>query len=325
MPARVSKLKASLGALNMKPISADQIIEGLSEDLQDLIVREAFIRKRKLELAAVLAERRTQEAAVKDKKPGLFGGKSAKEEHEALVAKIRGEIAGCEQAIANCDIILKKTARIIETELENFFQAKSDDFRKLLAAQKMIPEWEQAVVLYQACLKRFIMKLGIARNQMSSGYDRKAGTFSAGAQEAFASALSAAKTLEAEAAIPNQIAKRQREALGVDPVAANDSALPYVGDSGVVKQVAAFKTYTLEVAQTKISAMIDESEKIHGEGIPGLLEGIARERAGQEAEQRKHIDRARDEIRLMADGLVDPAQMEAVCASMEARFVTLTG
>ncbi len=314
----------------MKPFSADQIIEGLSEDLQDLVVREAFIRKRKEELAAGLAERRAQEVAVKDKKPGLFGGKGAKEEHEALVAKIRGEIAGFERALANCDIILKKTARIIETELENFFQAKSDDFRKLLAAQKMIPEWEQAVVLYQACLKRFIMKLGIARNQMSSGYDRKAGTFSAGAQEAFANVLTAAKTLEAEAAIPNQIAKRQREALGVDtapgaPVVANSSALPYVGDGGVVKQVAAFKTCTLEVAQTKISAMIDESEKIHEEGIPGLLEGIARERAGQEAEQKKHLERARDEIRLMADGLVDSAQMEAVCASMEARFVTLTG
>ena len=28
----------------MKPIPAEQIVEGLSEDLQDLLVREAFVR-----------------------------------------------------------------------------------------------------------------------------------------------------------------------------------------------------------------------------------------------------------------------------------------
>jgi hypothetical protein len=313
----------------MKPIPAEQIIEALSEDLQDLVVREAFVRHRRAGLAAGLAQTRAQEAALKEKKLGMFAGKGAKEEHEAALAKARGDVAAYEQAIARCDLIVTKTEKIIAGELENFFATKSDDFRKSIAAYKVVPEWDRAVVLYLVSLKQLVVKLGVARNQMSSGYDRKANKFAPGAMEAFAAAANAARTLENEANIPNRIAKAQREALGVDasPTAsapAHSAALPYLSVKSA-KEVASLGTLTLDAAQAKITALIEETEKLHTEGIPGLQEGIARERAGQEAEQKKVMGRALEEIRAMADGSVDPAQVESVCAAMEARFVTLTG
>jgi hypothetical protein len=313
----------------MKPIPADQIIEGLSEDLQDLVVREAFVRHRRAGLAAGLAQTRVQEAALKEKKLGMFAGKGAKEEHEAALAKARGDVAAYEQAIANCDLIVTKAEKIIGGELETFFAAKSDDFRKAIAAYKAVPEWDRAIVLYLVSLKTMIMKLGVARNQMSSGYDRKANKFAPGAIEAFAAAANAAKALENEANIPNRIAKAQREGLGVDatpgaPVPPNSPALPFLSNKAT-KEVASLATLALEAAQAKITALIEDSEKLHAEGIPGLQEGIARERADQEAEQKKIVGRALEEIRVMADGSVDLAQVESVYAAMEARFVTLTG
>jgi hypothetical protein len=309
----------------MKPIPAEQIIEGLSEDLQDLVVREAFVRHRRAGLVAGLAQTKAQEAALKEKKPGLFGGKGAKDEHEAALAQLRANSVAYEGAIATCDAILEKTGRIIGTEIAHYFATKSDDFRKALAAQKIVPEWEKAVALYLASLKGFIAKLGVARNQMSSGYDRKANKFAPGALEAFAAVTTAAKTLETEAMIPNRLAKQQREALGVNPapeaaLPPNSPGLPYLAAAALQKQAAALSAQTLDSAQTKITALIEEAEKLYQGDIPGLVEGIARERAGQEAEQRKHADRALDELRAMADGNVDPAQSDAVFASMEARF-----
>jgi hypothetical protein len=313
----------------MKPIPAEKIIEGLSEDLQDLVVREAFVRHRRAGLAAGLAQAQAQEAALKEKKPGLFGGKGAKEEHEAALAKVRQDLAAYEGAIASCDTILKKTEKIIDTELENFFETQSEDFRKASAGQKFVPEWDRAVVLYFVSLKQLIMRLGIARNQMSSGYDRKANKFAPGALEAFVGAANAAKTLEAEAAIPNQIARKQREALGVEAApsspAPSAAALPYLGNKDLAKQVTALMTLTLEAAQAKITALIEDAEQLHQTGIPALQEGVAREHQAQLVAQKKLVDRAREEIRTLADGSVDPAHAEPVFAAMEARFVKLTG
>jgi len=56
-----------------------------------------------------------------------------------------------------------------------------------------------------------------------------------------------------------------------------------------VKQVAGFSALTLDAAQSQISALIDETEKLHQEGVPGLLEGVARERAGEEAAQKGRL------------------------------------
>ncbi len=314
----------------MKPIPAEQIIEGLSEDLQDLVVREAFVRHRRAGLEAGLAQTKAQESALQAKKPGLFGGKGAKDEHEAALAQLRNNVAAYEGAIASCDTILKKTGKIIEAEIESYFATKSDEFRRAVAAQKLVPEWEKAVALYLVSLKSFVTKLGIARNQMSSGYDRKANRFAPGALEAFAAVNAAAKTLETEAAIPNRLAKQQRETLGVAvapdaPLPANSSALPYLAAAALQKQAAGLGTLSLEGAQAKITALIEEAEKLHQEGIPQLVEGIARECAGQENERRKHVQHAVDAMHAMADAHVDPAQLDAVVASMEARFVKLTG
>lgn len=314
----------------MKAIPAEKIIEGLSEDLQDLVVREAFVRYRRSGLVAGLEQTKAQEAALKEKKPGLFGGKGAKEEHEAGLAKLRGDIAAYEGAIAGCDAVLKKTEKVIGTELETFFQTKSDEFRKVNAGLKFVPDWDKAISLYLVSLKGLITKLGIARNQMASAYDRKNNKFSAGAIEAFGGAANAAKTLENEAAIPNQLVKKQRDALGVDasptaPVPSDVAALPYIGSKELAKQVAGLTTLTLEAAHAKLTTLIDEAEKLHQEGIPGLQEGVAREHQALLGEQKKIVDRARDEIRAMADGSVDPAQVETIYREMEARFVKLTG
>ena len=312
----------------MKSIPAEQIVGGLSDDLQDLLVREAFVRSRRAGCAAGLAHRQAQSAGQKEAKPSFFRGKEAKAEFEAAGAKLREEVAAYERAIARCDTVLQKCDRILATELERYFEAQSEEFRNVSAALKLGAEWEQAVSFYQNCLKQFIMKLGIARNQMSSGYNRAANAFAPGAIEAFTGAEVAAKTLEAEALIPNRLARRSRELLGLEPAAPvpeSSPALPYMPNHNATKLGPAFKTSTLEAAHTRLSALIDECEKANRDDIPRMVEQAAAARATREAGQKRWVGQAFDEIRAMADGSVDPAQMDAVCAAMEARFVDLTG
>jgi hypothetical protein len=71
--------------------------------------------------------------------------------------------------------------------------------------------------------------------------------------------------------------------------------------------------------------MIEAAEKMYEEKIPKMLAELEEVRVGQQAIHRRHVVGPMEEIRSLADSSVDPAQVDGVFASMEARFVTLTG
>lgn len=314
----------------MKTIRAEEIIDALSDDFQDLLVREACVRHKEQALATALAEKRAQLAAQAQTRPSfLMFRKGAKEEFESAGARLQQEIAALEQALAHCATIQKKCSRIFEAELVRHLEEKSEAFRNAAAAQKLVPEWEAAAGLYRSCLKQLIMALGIARNQMASGYDRRGGAFAAGAVEAFAAAAAAARTLEGELAIPNRLAKRHRELLGLEALGAEFKGggvgLPDLENRAPARDVAALKTMTLDAAQAKIGALLDACEREHQEGIPRLLEDLGRFRAAEEAGRGQLVMAPLAELRGMADGSVEPAQVETVFVAMAARFVHLTG
>ncbi len=316
----------------MKPPPATEIVERLSDNLQDILVREAFVRKRREVWQAEVGAKKAQtvERAQTRSAFMIFRGKGAKESFETAGEKLAAEVAALERGIEDCEVILKKCAKTIEADFESFMETQSAEFGNLRSAQKLMPEWEEAIGIHRSRLKRFITALGIARNQMSSGYNRSAGTFAPGALEAFDSAWSAAKTLETGLTVPNLLAKRYRQLLGVDvaPTAVLPDhviPLPYVDTHSVVQQVAAFKTATIEVAAARISALIDECEKMHGDGVTALLGELTRAQASHEAAQKRWVATPLAEIRAMADGMIDPAQMDAVYTAMVARFVSLTG
>jgi hypothetical protein len=304
----------------MKPIQAEQMVEHLSEDLQDLLVREAYIRQRQASYAQQLTEKRVQ--AQKHAKPSWLFRKGGKDEEETAQAKLQAEIVALEGALASCETILTECEKIAVAELEGYFE-RFEAYRNMGAAQKLIPQWESAVGLYRSALKRFIQALGIFRNQMASGYDRKTGTFSKGAQEAFAAVTAAAKMLETEALPPNQLGRRHRELLGIAS-AADDRTFSEVVGGEVSKRVAALKTSTLEIAQTAIGALIAECEKGY-ESLDAMVADAARVRANVETERARLITTPLAELRAMAETSVDPAQAETVWVSMEARFITMTG
>jgi hypothetical protein len=315
----------------MKPISAEQLIDRLSEDLQDLLIREAYIRKKKEAVQNELPEKRSRVEGLQQTRPSFLflRGKDAREGFKSAEVKLREEIAALERTLGDCDTILTKCGRIIESGLEEYIERGSETFRNTLAAQKLIPEWEAAIGLYRSCLKRLIMTLGIARNQMASGYDRKAGSLSSGALEAFNSALSAAKALESEATIPNRLAKEFRELHGLDPSPLTPhpshlTLLPYLSDMGGAKRVAAIKAANFETARAGVSSLLAECEKVD-EDLPNVIEEANQARASQHALYQAHIARPLAEIRALADSLVEPAKSEEVWISMEARFVSLTG
>jgi len=315
----------------MKPISAEQLIEGLSDDLQDLLIREAYIRRRAASLPGELEEKRRQAAGLQQTRPSflIFRGKGAKEEFESTGVRLSQEITALEKTLRDGEIILRKCGRIIESGLEEYFESRSESFRNARAAQDLIPEWESAVGLYRACLRQLVMTLGIARNQMSSGYDRKAGSLSGGALAAFGSALSAAKSVEAEALIPNRLAKKYREQLGIDPsplarMPNGITVLPYLPDLASVKRITAIKTAPFEAARTEVGRLLTECEK-SDENLPAFLDEAKQVQASQEARYRQQIAGPLAEIRALADGSVEPANAAEVWASMESRFVSLTG
>ncbi len=314
----------------MKPISTDQIVESLSADAQDLMVREAFVRVRRSQLLAELEKKRAEEAGREGTRPAfLMFRKDAKEEFKAAGERIRNEIVALERALGNCDLILKKCDRILVGEVGRHLEAQSDALRKSREAQGLAHEWRESANLYRSCLKRFIMTLGIARNQMSAGYDRKAGKFAAGTMEAFALAVTAAKSLATEASIPNKLAKRQRELLGLDPTPETlpdeSFGFPYLPGSGLPKEVSDLTTGSLEAAATRISALIDRCEQLHADGVSKVIERTNQIEAGQQAVRARQVAAPLSEIRAMADGMVDEARMAEVLVEMEARFVTLTG
>ncbi|HVS51329.1 MAG TPA: hypothetical protein VHD62_03150 [Opitutaceae bacterium] len=315
----------------MKPIQADAIAEGLSDDLQDLLVREAFVRRQRERVRAELVAKRAEVAGFTQTRPAFLAfRKGAKENFESAEQRLRGELAQLEQLAGNCDLILEKSDRTIQAGLDELVEAEVPEFRAARAAEKLLPEWEQSIGLYRAALKQFVATLGVARNQMASGYDRKAGKFAPGAMEAFDAAIASAKRLEVEMAEPNQLARRHRELLGLDAsttAVASDqiSPLPYLPNHGPAKLVTALKAASLEVAAARIVGLIDECERMHAEGVPALLEEMARVRDGHAASRRRHLLGPLEQIRAMADGAVDPVKMNEVYAAMEARFVTLTG
>ncbi len=314
----------------MKSVSHEQIANELSEDVQDLMVREAHVRHRQQRVAAELDARRAQLAGLEGTRPAfLMFRHGAKTKFTETAARLREEIVAAELALEKCNLILKKSDKIIVNAVENCLEPRSAQFRDLQLARKLLPGWQSAVGLYGSCLKRFITALGIARNQMLSGYNRKAGEFTQGAKDAFAAAVMAAKSLEAEASIPNKMAQRQRELLGLDPapkapVSGGSAALPYVLGDGLTKQVATFATSTLEEVAMRIGALIEECERLHVDGIPELLVQVARIEALLDAQWERQVAAPLVELRAMADAMVEDQKLESVYAQMEARFVTLT-
>jgi hypothetical protein len=310
----------------MNSTPAEQLIDGLSEDLQDLLVREAYARKRRDGFAALLAELRAKESGLSQTRPSfLTFRKAAKESFESAGQQLRDEIVATERAVTQCNLVLEKCAKAIAAELEQHCQEHSAAFGNAVAAHKLLPEWEDAVGLYQATLKQFITALGVARNQMSSGYNRTTGGFAQGAKDAFNVALAGAKRVEAELSMPNQIAKRQRELLGVAatpgaPVPANSAALPFLTSPGPVKQVATLSTATLEEAQTRIRGLLEAAEKDFHETVPGLIANLTELRAAHETMRQARITEPLTELRSTADAQVDQAQMEEVWEWMLARF-----
>jgi hypothetical protein len=306
----------------MKPIPVEQIVRGLSEDVQDLLVREAYIRKRQETTRQTLAEKRQQAATLEESRPPflLLRRKETRAGFQSTAQKLEAEIAALEKVAANCEIILEKTARILEAEVEEYFQANREEFRNASNAARLVPEWEAAIGILRSNVRQFVVALAVAQNLVASR-DGSA------ALKALDTAVSAARTLETDTAVPNRLAKSFRELLGLDSGNAAPAIvpLPLVALNDPTIQVTALTTMPLELAEKRLGPMIVQWNAMHEQGVNALLEELARVRASQAEYQAQHIAGPLAQLRAMGDSMVDEAHADSVYASMESRFVTLTG
>lgn len=277
-------------------------MEELNADIIRLLIDESHLRAAKRTIEATLAARRVamdELRAARSPMDFVFSAlkkpRAVPQEMEAVAAEIRD----MEKAVAKIESMEVRITERLEDELDGFIRAKSEEYRRGLAAVTSIADWERALDRFQDKLSAYLRSLGEARNTVVAGYDRDRKRLSTSGTEALRLAIDAAAALETETRFANQIADLHRETVHMTPCQA--AVIPSIPSAD-------YGYWTKRLAEMEIAVMQQEFDRILGmceelsrNGIAILRQAVLHTRSEQNRLARDFIGNYLASLRAYTD------------------------
>jgi hypothetical protein len=200
----------------MRSFNLNEAIPKLPGDMEDLLVRGAY-----LEFDARALERQRSEQEMKletvreSQPPFLFlKAKETRQAFKAATQETSAELTLLERAIETNQRLSAHLRAQSEVLLEAWLRMHCEEYRLGLAAGHYAGDWQRSLERFTEYAQLFIQALGSARNMATAGYDRARGVFSQATYQAISLAHGAALRVEAEIVATNKIAEEHDRLLG---------------------------------------------------------------------------------------------------------------
>ncbi len=199
----------------MHSFNLAEAVHRIPGELEDMIVRSAYLEHSARELAQSRYEQQVRLQTVRASQPPFLflrpketrvafqvAAKDSAESLSALSGALTVNKRLCEHLRASS-----------ETILEQWLATHCDEYRLALQARGFSINWDEALMRFMDHGRVFVQTLGTARNMASAGFDRARECYSSATYDAIGVARTAALALEAEIVAINSIASEHDQLL----------------------------------------------------------------------------------------------------------------
>lgn len=269
----------------------------LESNLKDLLVREAHLKLSREQLTPIWVEKEAELRAIQAAKPVFLPiiSRRRREEYEARLGAALEVVGILRKGLEVIDRIEPHVKKLIEEQIENVLREDCPEYVEALAALKQKEDWGRCIERFAGKIFEFTRALGNVRNLACSGYARHAGVYSQGALQAFTLANEVAQQVEEEVAFANKISDTQARMLIANGF--NLRPLPRLQKTDYAAWVTRIGALPLAEAQVQFDLLIEQTKKLHAEGVPELLSQAQGVDEMQTAEVRNYLLAAWEQYR----------------------------
>ena len=200
----------------MRSFNLSEAISMVPDELQDLLVRGAYLEHSIEQLERKRQEQEARLATVRETQPPFLflRPKDMREAFKGAAAATAADLAALDEALAVNRQLNDYLCKRSEEMLEGWMRTHCAEYRMGLVAEHFTADWQKALNRFTDYVNVFIRALGSARNTAAAGYDRTRGVFSTATYEEIKDAHAAALRVEAEIVATNAIATEHDDLLG---------------------------------------------------------------------------------------------------------------
>lgn len=256
-----------------EPAEGSAYVE-LPASLQELLTREAYLSRTvdRLRSALTIAESQSRSARKKTNVTQFFLSRETYSANRRSIETSEARLRELQQAIEQTSRQQQEVLTAIENELETFLRRTSPEYRKGLAAAQLVDDVRRCLDRFAEITRAFIRSLGVARNQMSAGFDRDSGNYRDSALDRIRDAIQAAEALEADIAFFNQIGSQYDET--VRNSAFEETHLPRLEPHPYADQVRELPLLPIAEAQQRIISLLQQCEHMVAAGLHQKLSEV---------------------------------------------------
>jgi hypothetical protein len=257
----------------MRSFNLNEAVHKLPGDLEDLLVRGAYLEYDARGLELQRYEQATRLETVKETQPPFLFLKARETRMAFKTATLQtsAELQAIDRAMENNKRLAAHLRVQSEGLLETWLRANCEEYRLGLAAGHYAEDWQRSLERFTEYAKIFIQALGSARNMATAGYDRARGVFSQATYQAISMAHGAALRVEAEIVATNKIAEEHDRLLG--KTVFNDP-MPRLVHEPYATTVAQIASLPVVAAQLEFNRVIAAVEDLLGRELGALRERV---------------------------------------------------
>ncbi len=194
----------------IKTFTLAAAVPALTEELQDVIVREAYLQKSLGELRQTYAVAKAQVQDLSASRPPFMflQKRDVRQAFREASSTVTQDLATIERALALNEEMATRLHDQVISDLESWLKDHCAEYRVGLVSERFVSDWEITLKRFMEVGKSLMQRLGQARAAAAACYDRTRGRMSANALEFLQLAKADARTLEKEIEHTNSIASQ---------------------------------------------------------------------------------------------------------------------
>lgn len=311
--------QASMPVIEFRPYDIVTFFQNAPEDIQDILIREAYLARAAEILLARQKENKEEKEKVELTRPPFMAfRKQAKVEFETQLASVENEVNFFARALAQNESAMENLRKSARRHLEVWLRNHDTTYMSGLACEQFLSDWRNAVQLVTSIMQDFITAIGEARNLMVSGFDKERQTYSAQALEALNRAVKVGAALEADTASVNLIAEKHDETFRGTIF---DNPFPRLPIFAAEHHTANARNRPIGTLQRHFDRIKGYYEELNRQGIPALNEAIARAEQRQQAVRESYMSTLWEGLRQEARKSVEEDKLAEVVKETEERFL----
>jgi len=305
----------------MRSFKLSEAVRIIPEELEDLLVRGAYLEHSANELKRMHREQMARLETVRATQPPFMflRARDTRVAFKEAAAGTTQDISTIERALFVNERLSAHIHKLSKDRLEKWMRVNCVEYRVGLAAEHYAVDWEQSLDRFTEHARTFVRVLGSARNTAPAGYNHAKNTFSPAAYEAIKLAHSVALRVESEISATNGIADEHDRMLG--KTVFNDPMPRLVQEpyASVVGQIAALSP---TAAQTEFTRVIDAVDDLIDRELGALVSRVRNSGRELMGRTQGYIDDAWKQLHEHAVAhSVDRTQIEVVVSQTERAYM----